>query len=117
MRADASLTRADHGAQPTGDFDAIYGAEFPYVWHSLRRLGVQGRDLEDLTHDVFATAFRRRADYDPSRPMRPWLFGIAFRVASEFRRRAHTARVVADETADALQPGLLPDEEVAARQA
>jgi RNA polymerase sigma-70 factor (ECF subfamily) len=74
---------------PAIDFRAVFEAEFAYVYHSLRRLGIRAQDLEDLTHDVFVTAYRVRADYDPSRPIRPWLFGIAFRVAVSHRRRAH----------------------------
>ena len=75
-------------AQPLDDFRAVYEAEFDYVWRTLRRLGVPERDLEDLSHDVFVAFYRSRAGYDPSRPLKPWLFGIAFRVSSDFRRRA-----------------------------
>lgn len=70
------------------DFRAIYDAEFDYVHRSLRRLGVPDRDLEDLCHDVFVAFHRGLDHFDPSRPIRPWLFGIAFRVASDHRRRA-----------------------------
>jgi RNA polymerase sigma-70 factor (ECF subfamily) len=68
-------------------FDEIYRAEFAYVWRTLRRLGVPEKDIEDLTHDVFVVVSRRLRDYDVSRPLKPWLFGIAFRLASEDRRR------------------------------
>jgi len=73
---------------PTFDFAALYEAELTHVWHSLRRFGVRPADLEDLCHDVFVVFYRARHRYDPARPVRPWLSGIAFRVASEHRRRA-----------------------------
>jgi RNA polymerase sigma-70 factor, ECF subfamily len=73
------------GAGPI-DFAAIYRANLDYVWHSLRRMGVHERDLEDVVHEVFLVVHRRLADYDRARPMKPWLFGIAFRVASDWRR-------------------------------
>lgn len=73
---------------PTPPFRAIFEAECGYVWHALRRLGVRERDLEDLAHDVFVTVHKRLADYDPRRPIKPWLFGIAFRHASDYRRLA-----------------------------
>lgn len=61
---------------------------------SLRRLGIAPADLEDLAHDVFMTVFRRLHTYDPARPIRPWLFGIAFRMASDFRRLVRHDREV-----------------------
>ncbi|MGQ0506918.1 MAG: RNA polymerase sigma factor [Myxococcaceae bacterium] len=89
------------------EFRAVYEAELSYVWQSLRRLGVREKDLEDLAHDVFITAYRKWAAYDPARPLRPWLFGICYRLASDFRRRAHHTRelgVEAPEVADGV-PG------------
>jgi RNA polymerase sigma-70 factor (ECF subfamily) len=77
-------------------FRALYDAEFSYLWHTLRRLGTHAADLEDTVHDVFVVVHRRLGDYDPARPLRPWLFGIAYRVASERRRRA-PIEVAADE--------------------
>ncbi len=73
---------------PLAEFREVYEAEFDYVWRTLRRLGVPERDLEDVSHDVFVAFYRARDSYDRTRPLRPWLFGIAFRVASDFRRRA-----------------------------
>ena len=59
------------------------------MWRALWRLGVRDADLEDAAHDVFVVVHRKLADYDPARPLRPWLFGICFRVALDRRRRAH----------------------------
>jgi RNA polymerase sigma-70 factor, ECF subfamily len=76
------------------DFRALFDGECAYVWHTLRRLGVHERDLEDVTHDVFVTVHRKLDDYDPTRPVKPWLFGIAYRVASDYRRLARHRREV-----------------------
>jgi len=75
-------------------FRALYEEHFDYVWFTLRRHGVRERDLEDLTHDVFVACARAWDRYDPSRPLRPWLHGIAFRVASDHRRRGRIANEV-----------------------
>jgi RNA polymerase sigma-70 factor (ECF subfamily) len=83
---------------PPLDFDAIYDSEFGFVWNSLKRLGIHDHDLEDLTHDVFMRVYRSRAEYDPQRPIRPWLFGVAFRAASTFRRSARQRREVVADT-------------------
>src|SRR5262249_50203927 len=97
------------------DFRAVYEAEFGYVWNTLKRIGVKDSDLEDLCHDVFVAFYRGLHSYDPSRPLRPWLFGIAFRVASDHRRRPHHRMEIATEREVA---GAAPaaDEQVAARQ-
>ena len=88
------------GLAPGGlpDFAAVYAAHFGYVWTCLRRLGVWERDLDDAVHDVFLVVHRRRDAFDASRPLKPWLAGIATRVASEFRRRAqHRHENVSDD--------------------
>lgn len=79
-------------------FEDIYEAELPYVWHTLRRLGVGDAEREDLAHDTFMVVHRRLDTYDPARALRPWLFGIMFRVVSEHRRSARHQREVLDAT-------------------
>ncbi len=93
-------------------FDA-YGS---YVWSSLRRLGVPPADLEDLTHDVFVHVQRHLAELDPARPVKPWLFAFAFRVAAQHRRRMHRRRETSGELHEAVDPQVLPDARMAAEQ-
>jgi RNA polymerase sigma-70 factor (ECF subfamily) len=85
---------------PAPDFASAYDAEFEGVWLYLRRLA----DVEDAVHDVFVVAHRRYATYDSSRPLRPWLLGIAFRVAAQWRRqRRHEVEL--DEPAREMPDG------------
>jgi len=88
------MSEAGHaGSAPTPlDPAAIYEAEASNVWWALRRLGVREADLADMTHDVFVTAFRRLQDFDRSRPISPWLFGIAFRLVSDYRKHSRNTR-------------------------
>jgi RNA polymerase sigma-70 factor (ECF subfamily) len=86
------------------NFSAIFRAEFDYVWNSLRRLGVPERDLEDLTHDVFFRVYERLVDFDANRPVKPWLFGFSFRVASDYHRRFSNRREVLSAAAEASDP-------------
>lgn len=72
----------------------IFDEHHAYVWRSLRRLGVHEADLEDLTHDVFLAVHRKLASYDRARPVRPWLFAFAVRLASDYRKLARHAREV-----------------------
>jgi len=98
----------DEALEPL-EFRELFDEHFPYVWHALRRLGIADRDLEDLAHDVFLEVYRTRDRYDPARPLRAWLFGFAFRVASHHRRRARQRFEVLDdpgEQADAAPSAL-----------
>jgi len=104
-------------APPTSpSFDALYAAEFAWVHRTLRRLGARERDLEDLAHDVFVAAFRALPRFEAGRAPRPWLFGIAFRVVSDYRRRARFTRetLIDDEP---LGAALGPDPEADALRA
>ncbi len=111
-----SAVQAAAAARAVGpDFRSVFDREFDYVWTSLRRLGVPPRDLEDLTHDVFVEVFRNLHRYDPTRPLRPWLFAFAFRFASDYRRLArHRVEVQEEHPAASVDPPA--DEVVAARE-
>jgi len=113
------VVRAIQQAESTADeadFAALYEKEFSYVWRTLQRLAVPRRDLEDVAHDVLVVAYRRRADYDSSRPLRPWLFGIALRVALEYRRSAHPADEPLDGRQDPPDSSRGPEEQLAVEQ-
>jgi RNA polymerase sigma-70 factor (ECF subfamily) len=80
------------------DVEAVFRTELDYVAYSLRRLGIRPNDIEDAAHDVFIILHRKRDEFDTARPIRPWLFGIAMRVASARHRRAHVRRELPSET-------------------
>ncbi len=82
---------------PRPDFRALFQAECSYVFHSLRRLGVHERDLEDVAHEVFLAIHKKLGDYDPSRPLRPWIFAFAYRFASDYRKLARHRERSGDE--------------------
>jgi RNA polymerase sigma-70 factor (ECF subfamily) len=95
-------------------FRAVFQREFNYVWASLRRLGVHDRDAEDVAQDVFVHVYRRLDDYDPTRPLRPWLFAFAFRCASDWRRLARH-RVEGHDDLDRRPGQALPADAVVER--
>ena len=104
LKGGASASALPPPVNHAGDLspETIYRAELAYVWHSLRRLGVRPADLEDLTQEVFLRAFRSFADYDSTRPLRPWLFAIAYRLAAEHRQLARHRYEVGAETSSGL---------------
>jgi len=114
----AHATQAEPALHP--DLRQTYEAHFTHVWHTLRRLGVRDSDLEDAAHDVFVVVHRRLPDFDVARPIRPWLTGITYRVASDERRRARHRRErsgMPDGVPESADSGPSPEEVVAARQA
>lgn len=69
------------------DFRVLYEAEYGFVWSAVRRLGVPGPVAEDAVQDTFLVAYRKRKSFEAG-PARPWLYGIARGVASNYRRSA-----------------------------
>lgn len=63
-----------------------------FVLRIVRRLGVAPADVEDVAQEVFVVVHRRLHTYDGSSTVRTWLFGIASRIVSDHRRRAHRRR-------------------------
>lgn len=86
-------------------FELVYARYFRGIWRTLRRLGVTAAQLDDATQDVFIVTYRRLADFD-GRSLRGWLYAIALRVASDYRRGA--ARRQALPLPESL-PTLAPD--------
>src|SRR4051812_37716354 len=72
-----------HAGQMQASFEAAYRGEFKPVWRFVSRLTPHAATVEDLVHDVFLTAHRKWPSYDSARPLRPWLFGIAFRFVAD----------------------------------
>jgi RNA polymerase sigma-70 factor, ECF subfamily len=97
----ASALPAD-SAPPPIDFAVIFERHFDYVWFTLRRLGVAERDLEDVTHDVFLQVYKQLGNFDNARPVRPWLFGFAYRVASDYRRLARHRFEMLDDRVETI---------------
>jgi RNA polymerase sigma-70 factor, ECF subfamily len=72
----------------TSSFDQLYTRHFDFVWRSLRRLGVASGLVDDAAQDTFVVVHRRLGDLRPDASAKAWLFGIALRVARDYRRTA-----------------------------
>lgn len=100
---------------PPPNLRAIFDSEFDYVCRALRRLGVPERDLEDAAQETFLAIHDKLATYDPARPLRPWLFAFALRIAANHRRKKTTAPT---DTADQMpSTSQTPEQDVASAQA
>jgi RNA polymerase sigma-70 factor (ECF subfamily) len=85
-----------------------YQRELDYILRTLQRLGVNPRDVEDMAHDVFVILRRTWHEYDPTRALRPYIFGIVFRLTKSHRRRYW--REVPFTLVDAPDPAPYPDD-------
>jgi RNA polymerase sigma-70 factor (ECF subfamily) len=92
-----------------------YQQEITYVFHALRWLGARPQEIEDLAQEVFIALRRSWPHFDASRPLRPYLFGVAFRVVSMQRRKRK--REVAFASLEIQEGGPGPDEALQAKQA
>lgn len=68
------------------DLDAVYRLHASDVSRWLRQLSRRA-DVSDLLHEVFVVAQRRSADFRGDASVRTWLYAIAVRVVSSFRRK------------------------------
>ena len=89
--------------------------ELDYVYRTLRRLGTAPSELDDLAQEVFLALCRCWNDYDRSRPLRPYLFGISFRIASAYERKRR--REVAFGVVEVGDAGPGPDDALQSKQA
>jgi RNA polymerase sigma-70 factor (ECF subfamily) len=86
-------------AEPRHDrLRAMVDAHFDVVWRSLCRLGVASDSVDDATQQVFLVA-SRKVDVIEVGGERPYLLGIAVRVAADARRARKRRREVPEEEA------------------
>ena len=103
------------------DADALYRAHAQFVARFLMRIGASGEDVADLVQDVFLVAHRRGGFTMGRAKPTTWLAEIAFRVASDRRKKARrrledsNAEVVA--LAPAMPASASPSQKAQARQA
>jgi RNA polymerase sigma-70 factor (ECF subfamily) len=98
-------------------FEDLYGRYFDFVWRSLRRLGVPPALVEDATQDSFVVVHRRISDLRPDASEKAWLFGIAIRVARDYRRTQRRKGTTSIDTDTATSSDLGPFERTAKAEA
>jgi RNA polymerase sigma-70 factor (ECF subfamily) len=103
-------------AEPASDDPclAAFQSQVAYIFRTLRWLGARGAEIEDLAQEVFLALRQSWPRYDASRPLRPYLFGVAFRVVSMHQRKR--LREVAFANLELHDFALNPDELLDAKQ-
>lgn len=90
------------GGRGTDGFRGFYREHYGFVWQVVGRFGVAPAEHGDAVQDTFLTAYRKLGRMQGGAP-RSWLYGIARRVASNYRR---SARRAATRRADVAHAGI-----------
>lgn len=98
----------------TGDersFEALFARYASRLHAFFSRFVRQDTDAADLVQKTFMHVHRARRDYQPGRPVRPWIYTIALNVRrEEGRRRMRSREVVIDvqDPASMIEPSVEP---------
>ncbi|OJY31628.1 MAG: hypothetical protein BGO98_15830 [Myxococcales bacterium 68-20] len=98
-------------------FDEIYDRYLVFVWRALRALGIAPPALDDAVQDVFVVVHRRLWTFEGRSKLTTWLFGIALRVARNYRRRQAPSTDLSEVGERLLDDRPSPFEEVARSEA
>ena len=104
MGRGSNLDRRDEVA-----FEALMTANFRDVWSFVRRRTPNSSDADDVTAQVFTTAWRRRSDMPLGNDQRLWLFGVTRLSLSNHHRSARRQtnlhlRLIETTTAATAEP-------------
>ena len=103
-------------AEETAETDCLdaFQREFDYLFMILQRMGAGATEIDDLLQEIFVVLHRRWSTLDLTRPLRPWLFGVTFRLLRASRRRR--AREVLGTEIELEDAAANPEESLQDRQ-
>lgn len=68
-------------------YGRLYSETIKEVYQTVRFLTREASETDDIVQDIYLAMFRSFPRYDPARPFRPWLMGIAMRQIRNHRRK------------------------------
>lgn len=96
----------------------VFETHFDYVYRVVRYLGAPPSDVEDVAQEVFLVVHRNLGSLKDPNAISGWLFGIARRVISDYRKKAFRRREVPSESVSAERDAVAsPERDAEARQA
>ncbi len=104
MAAKSNLIPWFRTAISAADFESIYQAEVPRIYHFFCYRFGEGPLAEDLTAATFEKAWRGRDRFRHQAAFSTWLFAIARHVAEDYIRKHRHYVEISLEEAD-VQPG------------
>jgi len=101
-KLEAELARKAHAGDSRAFGELVLRYQRPVFALCARYL--RGADAEDAAQECFVKAFVHLSEFDPSRPLLPWLLTIARRLCVD-RLRKHKAEPDSDKAARAIDDG------------
>ncbi|AUX20797.1 RNA polymerase [Sorangium cellulosum] len=96
------------GVQPAPlDFAEVYEELFPFVWRTVRRLGVDASAHEDVCQEVFVVVHRRLPEFRGRSSLKTWVFGIVINVVQAHRRSLRRKSPAHRGNGETVDPELL----------
>ena len=87
----------------------VYEEHASWARAALTRLAGPELDADDLLHEVFLVALRRREVFEREGEPRAWLYGVAVKTVQNARRRARVRRWLGLEAAADVEDPQRPD--------
>jgi RNA polymerase sigma-70 factor (ECF subfamily) len=94
----------------------LFEGHFDFIWRLLRRVGLSRADADDASQQVFMTLTQKLEQIQPGRE-RTYLYGVALRIAANWKRKQKRRREDDAPMAEPLDPALPPDEAAALAEA
>ncbi len=96
------------GARSRISFRDVYDRTFSFVLRAAKRLGVDDRDLDDVTQEVFLTVYRRLSDFEGRSSVKTWVSSILGKLVQNYRRSKRRKGGVTPQAPE-IDPEEIPD--------
>jgi RNA polymerase sigma-70 factor (ECF subfamily) len=90
-------------------FEEVYRETFPFVWRTVRRLGVGDSTRDDVTQEVFVTVYRRLGEFEGRCSMKTWVFNILMGIVRNYRRSRRRKGKAQALSSTVIDPAILAD--------
>jgi RNA polymerase sigma-70 factor (ECF subfamily) len=90
-------------------FEEVYQQTLPFVWRTVRRLGVGDSTRDDVAQEVFVTVYRRLNEFEGRSSVKTWVFTILMGIVRNYRRSRRRKGQGQALSASVVDPAILAD--------
>jgi RNA polymerase sigma-70 factor, ECF subfamily len=102
VAADTPAGAAPTSARELPTFAAVYQEYFDLVWSAARQLGVSTDAIDDVVQEVFVVIYARLSSLQQVESLRSWVYGVARRTISTYRRARRARDVTGAQYAEVV---------------